>query len=113
MRKRAIVIALAAALLSTAAAAALAVAAREVTVLVLDVPDHRATLLVKRTPTLGMGLIESETTICSRQGPGMPLHSVILPAPFCPLALAGSPFVTGKNVLLSLPFLKVLHAAAG
>lgn len=113
MRKRPIIIALAAALFSTAAAAAVAVAARDVTVLVLDVPDHRATLLVKRTPSLGMGLIESETTICRRQGPGTPLHSVILPASFCPFALAGSPLVGGKNVLLSLPFLKVLHAAAG
>ena len=60
-----------------------------------------------------MGLIESETTICRRQGPGTPLHSVVLPATFCPFALAGSPLVNGKNVLLSLPFLKVLHQAAG
>lgn len=110
MRKRLLVITLG--VLSIGAIVA-AWAAREVTVLVLDVPEHRATLVVKRTASLGMGLIESETTICSRQRPGMPLHSVVLPASFCPFALAGSPLVSGSNVLLSLPFLKVLHAAAG
>lgn len=111
MSRRPIILALAAVLSFGTIAAALA--AREVTVLVLDVPEHRATRLVKRTPSLGMGLIESETTICSRQGPGTPLHSVVLPASFCPFALAGSPLGSLNNVLLSLPFLKVLHAAAG
>jgi hypothetical protein len=94
-------------------AIAVTLAAPKLTVLVLDVPDHRSTLLVKRVPSLKMGLIESETSICRRQGPGTPLHSVVLPASFCPYALAGSPLIGGNNVLLSLPFMKVLHSAAG
>ena len=111
MQRRPIIFALAA-LVSLGSIVAV-LAALEVTVLVLDVPEHRATLLVKRSPSLGMGLIESETTICRRQAPGTPLHSVVLPASFCPFALAGSPLIRGNNVLLSLPFLKVLHSAAG
>ena len=93
-----------------AAAAILVVAAaRQVTFLVLDVPERRATLIVKRSGSLGMRLIESETSLCRRQGPGSPLHSLSLPPSFCPLALASGLVASGSNLLLSLPFSKALH----
>jgi hypothetical protein len=89
------------------------VAARRVTLLVLDVPDRQATLLVKRSPALGMRLVETEASLCGRQGPGSPLHSLTLPASFCPLALATGPVTREGNVLLSLPFMRALHRLAG
>ena len=89
------------------------VAARRVTLLVLDVPERQATLLVKRSPALGMRLVETEASLCRRQGPGSPLHSLMLPASFCPLALATGPVTRDANVLLSLPFVRALHRLAG
>ena len=106
MRRRAVILAASA----LAAAAILVVAAaRQVTFLVLDVPERRATLIVKRSGSLGMRLIESETSLCRRQGPGSPLHSLSLPPSFCPLALASGLVASGSNLLLSLPFSKALH----
>jgi hypothetical protein len=96
-----------------AAAILLVVAARQVTLLVLDVPERRATLVVKRNASLGMQLIESEASLCRRQRPGSVLFSLSLPASFCPLALAKGPVVNGSNVLLYLPFSRVLHDWAG
>lgn len=93
--------------------AVLATAAiRQVTVLVLDVPEHRATLLVKRSAAYEMRLLESEASICERQRPGSPLHSVYLSASFCPLAMATSTAASGSNVLLRLPFVPALHGWA-
>ncbi|NUZ04752.1 hypothetical protein [Piscinibacter koreensis] len=89
------------------------VAARRVTLLVLDVPEKRATLLVKRSPALGMRFVESEASLCDRQKPGSPLHSIALPASFCPLALATGPVTSERNVLLRLPFVAALHRLAG
>lgn len=89
-----------------------AVQARHVTVLVVDVPEHRATLLIRRAPALGMRFIDSAGSLCRRQSPGSPLHSLSLPPSFCPLALASGPFVTGRNLLLRLPFLGVLERIA-
>ena len=106
MRRRAVILAASA----LAAAAILVIAAaRQVTFLVLDVPERRATLIVKRSGSLGMRLIESETSLCRRQGPGSPLHSLSLPPAFCPLALASGLVASGSNLLLSLPFSKALH----
>jgi hypothetical protein len=110
MRRRAAIVA--AAMVATAAILGI-VAARQVTLLVLDVPDHRATLLVKRSQALGMGLLESEASLCRRQSPGSPLFSLSLPVSFCPVALAKGPVASGRNVLLSLPFSRVLHGWAG
>ncbi|OVZ61255.1 hypothetical protein CDO44_06345 [Pigmentiphaga sp. NML080357] len=92
--------------------AAGAMAASRVTLLVLNVPDRQATLLVKRSPALGMGWLESETTLCRRQQPGSPLHSVMLPPAFCPLALATSPETRGESLLLRLPYMGWLHRMA-
>ena len=106
-----------AAVVGAAALAATAIvvfaAARHVTVLVLDVPDRHATLVVKRSQALGMRLIESEASLCGRQGPGSPLFSLSLPVSFCPLALAKGPAASGRNLLLSLPFSRGLHRWAG
>ena len=100
---------------SVLAAAALltAAAAGQVTLLVLDVPEHRASLLVKRSGLLGMRLIESETSLCQRQGPGSPLHSISLPTNFCALALASGSVASERNLLLRLPFSSVLHSLVG
>ena len=106
MRRRAAIVA--ASVLAAAAILVIA-AARQVTLLVLDVPERRATLIVKRSGSLGMRLIESETSLCRRQGPGSPLHSLSLPPSFCPLALASGLVASGSNLLLSLPFSKALH----
>ncbi|HEX2541409.1 MAG TPA: hypothetical protein VHM00_10040 [Caldimonas sp.] len=104
---------MAAALAVAAVAILLIVAARQVTLLVLDVPDRRATLVVKRSPALGMRLIESESSLCGRQGPGSPLFSLSLPTSLCPFALAKGPAASGRNLLLSLPFSRTLHGWAG
>ena len=109
MRRRAAIVA--ASVLAAAAILGIA-AARQVTFLVLDVPERRATLIVKRSGSLGMRLIESETSLCRRQGPGSPLHSLSLPPSFCPLALATGSVTSGSNLLLSLPFSGVLHGWA-
>lgn len=106
-------VALVAAAALAAAAILLIVAARHVTLLVLDVPERRATLVVKRSASLGMRLVESETSLCRRQGPGSALFSLSLPLSFCPLALAKGPVASERNVLLSLPFSRVLHDWAG
>lgn len=111
MRKP-IVIASVLVVLAAALAAGLAAGSR-VTLLVLDVPDRQATLLVKRSATLGMGWLESEVTLCRRQPPGSPLHSVMLTPEFCPLALAAGQETRGERVLLTLPFLAWLHGLAG
>ena len=110
MRRRAAIVA--ASVLAPAAILVIA-AARQVTLLVLDVPERRATLIVKRSGSLGMRLTESETSLCQRQGPGSPLHSLSLPPSFCPLALASGPVASGSNVLLKLPFSRVLHGWVG
>lgn len=96
-----------------AAAILLVVATRRVTLLVLDVPERRATLIVKRSTSFGMRLIESEASLCRRQGPGSALFSLSLPMSFCPLALANSPVANGSNVLIGLPYSRVLHDWAG
>ncbi|MPS27067.1 MAG: hypothetical protein E2576_17350 [Alcaligenaceae bacterium] len=88
-------------------------AGSRVTVLVLDVPDRQATLLVRRSAALGMGWLESEATLCRRQAPGSPLHSVMLSPEFCPLALAAGRETRGERVLLTLPFQAWLHGLAG
>ena len=109
MRRRAAIVA--ASVLAAATTLAIA-AARQVTFLVLDLPVRRATLIVKRSGSLGMRLIESETSLCRRQGPGSPLPSLSLPPSFCPLALASGSVASGSNLLLSLPFSKVVHGWA-
>ncbi|OVZ65978.1 hypothetical protein CDO46_03660 [Pigmentiphaga sp. NML030171] len=106
-------IVIASVLVVLAALAAGAIAGSRVTLLVLDVPDRQATLLVKRSATLGMGWLESETTLCRRQQPGSPLHSVMLSPDFCPLALAAGQETRGERVLLTLPFMAWLHGLAG
>jgi hypothetical protein len=103
----------AAAVTLAAAAIVLVAAARQVTFLVLDVPERRATLVVKRSAALGMRLVETESTVCGRQGPGSPLFSLSLPVSFCPFALAKGPAANGDNLLLSLPFSRTLHGWAG
>ncbi|MEF7612300.1 hypothetical protein V4F39_00165 [Aquincola sp. MAHUQ-54] len=90
------------------AAAALAAAASRITVLVLDVPERRATVVLPRSEVYRMRLLESEATLCARQGPGSPLHSVYLPADFCPLAVASSVAAPGR-ALLELPYLPALR----
>lgn len=105
MRKKFIV----AALIVAGAVASSVVAARQLTLLVLDVPQHQATLLVKRDPALDMRLLDTETSLCRRQRAGSPLHSVMLPATFCPAALVTSSTARGDNVLVSLPFAGWLH----
>ena len=93
------------------AATALAVGASRITLLVLDVPERRATLVLPRAAGYNMRLLESEATLCARQGPGSPLHSVYLPAGFCPLALATSVAAPGR-VWVELPYLPALRALA-
>ena len=102
-----------AAIALAAVAILLMVGARQVTLLVIDVPERRATLVVKRSGALNMRLLESESSLCSRQGPGSPLFSLGLPAAFCALALAKGPVASGGNLLLTLPFSRTLHRWAG
>ncbi|MDX3906593.1 MAG: hypothetical protein QHC78_12975 [Pigmentiphaga sp.] len=109
--RKAIVVSSAAAALAVLLTAGVA-ASRQLTLLVINVPDRQATLLVKRSEALDMSLLESETSLCRRQGPGSPLHSVMLPPAFCPLALAASREVQGERVLLSLPYMPWLHRLA-
>lgn len=113
MRSRAARLAAAAAGVLAALVIILIIASRQITLLVLDVPERRETLVVKRIPALGMRLIESEASLCNRQGPGSALFSLSLPVAFCPLALAKGPLTSGSRVLLSLPFSKLLHDWAG
>lgn len=86
----------------------LALAGSRLTLLVLDVPDRRATLLLPRSAPYGMGLLETETSLCARQGPGSPLHSLHLPPQFCPMALATGIAAPGR-ALVELPYLGVLR----
>ena len=89
-------------------AAALAAAASRITLLVMDVPERRATVVLPRSERYNMRLLESEATLCARQGPGSPLHSVYLPPSFCPLALATSVAAPGRG-WVELPYWPVVR----
>jgi hypothetical protein len=106
--KKATLVLCGAALLTAAAA----FAAPRVTILVLDVPEHRATLLVKRSTVPGLRFLDSAGSLCRRQGPGSPLHSVYLGPTFCHLTVVHSGIASGENVYLRLPFSSALHALA-
>ena len=92
-------------------ATALVAGASRITLLVLDVPDRRATLVLPRSAHYNMRLLESEASLCARQRPGSPLHSVYLPAGFCPLALASSVAAPGR-AWVELPYMPALRMLA-
>lgn len=99
-------------LLAAALLVALAAAASRFTVLLIDQPGRQATVLLPRTAPYGMGLVETEASLCARQGPGSPLHSVHLPPEFCPLAVATGLAAPGR-ALLELPHWPALRRWAG
>ncbi|KQP19582.1 hypothetical protein ASF43_28760 [Pseudorhodoferax sp. Leaf267] len=99
------------ALVAALGAGAVAVGASRVTLLVLDAPERRATLLLPRSARYGMRLVESEASLCARQGPGSPLHSVYLAPEFCPLAVATSVAAPGR-AWVELPYLPALRTLA-
>lgn len=100
---------LAAALAAAACVAAAATwAAGRVTILVLDAPDRQATLVLPRSRLYGMRSLESETSLCARQRPGSPLHSIHLPPEFCPMALATGVAAPGQE-WMALPYLPALR----
>ena len=92
--------------------AALALAASRLTVLSIDQPGRQATVLLPRAASYGMGLLETDTSLCARQGPGSPLHSVHLPREFCPMAVATGLAAPGR-ALLELPYWPALRRWAG
>lgn len=104
----------AAVLLGVAASfAALAAAASHVSILVVDLPGHRGTLLVERSSVPGLRLLDSPEAVCRRQGPGSPLRSIYLGDDFCQRAVLLFADAGGRRAGARLPYSRTLHALAG
>jgi hypothetical protein len=86
--------------LSAVAGLGLAAAATRWSMLLLDAPGPPAALVVQRDAAIGMRPFDSACRLCARQRPGSPLHSVLLPPSYCPLALAAGPWLDDERVLL-------------
>lgn len=95
-----------------AVAATLAVAANRIAILVVDLPEQHATLVVERSAVPGLRWLDNTGSLCRRQRPGSPLHSIYLGPAFCERAVTFDGMAAGENVYLRLPFSAWLHALA-
>lgn len=87
-------------------------AASRVSILTVDLPDRRETLVVKRSAVPALRFLDSAEAVCRRQPPGSPLRSIYLGDAFCQQAVALAVDVGGDAVRLRLPFSPALHALA-
>jgi hypothetical protein len=99
-------------ILAAVLVAALSAAASRLAILVVDLPEQRATLVLKRSAVPGLRGLDTTGAVCERQGPGSPLHSIYLGTAFCEKAVTMEGMAAGENVYLRLPFSARLQALA-
>lgn len=87
-------------------------AASRVSILTVDLPERRETLVVQRSAIPALRFVDSAEAVCRRQPPGSPLRSIYLGEAFCRHAVALAVDAGGDAVHLRLPFSPAIHALA-